>query len=135
VYSTAKAGLEHFTRVLNADLAGTGVSASCLTLGAIPDVGLTVELAARSGAELPAVIRRTSPTADKVARMVLRVIRTRREAQFAVPGARVMIRHPKLAARLMRLNGMAGFLEQAAAGSREPAHGPRPTNEVTHHLG
>jgi short-subunit dehydrogenase len=62
-----------FTRALRAELAGTGVSASCVCPGFVADRGMYARLAGPTGLAAPAVVGTTTSAA--VAAAVLRAVR------------------------------------------------------------
>jgi short-subunit dehydrogenase len=119
-YAAAKDGLTAFSRVLNSDYRGTGVSATSLILGPVKDTGVSARTLAETGLTASTAF---SVRPEKVAAATLRAI-SRPKAEIVIsagPGRilkALMDYFPGLGPALNRLSG-ATKLMTAVADYRE----------------
>jgi short-subunit dehydrogenase len=121
-YAAAKDGLTAFSRVLNSDYRGTGVSATSLILGPVKNVGVSARTLAETGLTASTAF---SVAPEKVAAATLRAIsKPRAEIVVSVGPGRtlkaLMDYFPGLGPALNRLSG-ATRLMTAVADHREAA--------------
>jgi short-subunit dehydrogenase len=121
-YAAAKDGLTAFSRVLNSDYAGTGVSATSLILGPVKDTGISARTLAETG--LTASTAFSIPP-EKVAAATLRAIgKPRAEIVVSVGPGRLlkalMDYFPGLGPAINRVSG-AEKLMASVADHREAA--------------
>jgi short-subunit dehydrogenase len=128
-YAAAKDGLTAFSRVLNSDYRGTGVSATSLILGPVKDTGVSVRTLAETGLTASTAF---SVKPEKVAAATLRVIdKSKPKAEIVVslgPGRMLkalMDYFPGMGPALNRLSG-ADKLMASVADYREAVR-PQPT--------
>jgi short-subunit dehydrogenase len=122
VYAAAKDGLTAFSRVLNSDYRGTGVSATSLILGPVKDTGVSVRTLAETGLTASTAF---SVKPEQVAAATLRAIdRPRAEIVVSLGPGRMlkalMDYFPGMGPALNRLSG-ADKLMASVADHREAA--------------
>ena len=117
LYGAAKSGLDYFTASLHQELKDTGVTVSYVSPGGISDDGFMVTLSERTGVKLGKAARMTMVTTDRVARDVLKAIRTGRLETLSASGGRMIKKHPKFGAAMMRRIGMYDFMNDVAKAS------------------
>ncbi len=133
LYGAAKSGLDYFTASLHQELKDSGVTVSYVSPGGISDDGLMVAMSERTGVELGELgkaARMTMVTTDRVARDVLKAIRTGRVETLSTRGGRMIKKHPKFGAAMMRRIGMYDFMNDVAKAST-PIPADAPSDEST----
>ncbi len=130
LYGAAKSGLDYFTASLHQELKDSGVTVSYVSPGGISDDGFMVAMIERTGVELGKAARMTLVTTDRVAGDVLKAIRTGRVETLSTRGGRMIKKHPKFGAAMMRRIGMSDFLNDVAKAST-PTPAGAPSDEST----
>ncbi len=130
LYGAAKSGLDYFTASLHQELKDSGVTVSYVSPGGISDDGFMVAMIERTGVELGKAARMTLVTTDRVAGDVLKAIRTGRVETLSTRGGRMIKKHPKFGAAMMRRFGMYDFLNEVAKAST-PTPADAPSDEST----
>ncbi|MEE8134164.1 MAG: SDR family NAD(P)-dependent oxidoreductase [Gemmatimonadales bacterium] len=130
LYGAAKSGLDYFTASLHQELKDSGVTVSYVSPGGISDDGFMVAMIERTGVELGKAARMTLVTTDRVAGDVLKAIRKGRVETLSTRGGRMIKKHPKFGAAMMRRFGMYDFLNEVAKAST-PTPADAPSDELT----
>ena len=115
-YAAAKDGLTAFSRVLNSDYRGTGVSATSLILGPVRDAGLSARTLAETGLAASTAF---SVKPEKVAAAALRAIgKPKAEVVISVGPGRIlkalMDYFPGLGPAINRVSGASKLMDSVA---------------------